>query len=601
MKSLINLCSALLADAGSFCSVDTVRDLDTIKSRTQHEGLSFLTITLPDFAESFERALELGRVDSTLFVGWRRRGCLPAFLRGFTSLVFGANGGLLDEPSETAVYCIRQVCRVFKKVKFACSDFREASAFQRYKQTEAVLPETIPETDRLAHFRACCSVLWGEVFGPEFSTFGLVPKHGPGATAEKISGNAKYSHLVWYERLEEAFPVTEHYFTSVNHMLDDNHGLVKLSMVPVQDELPVRVISVPKTLKTPRIIAIEPVCMQYAQQALSRFIVERLQTCNLTRSVIRFDDQTVNQRMALRASSDKSFSTIDLSDASDRIPNRMIEYMLESCPQLLAAVQACRSRSAKLPNGDLVSLKKFASMGSALCFPIESMYFYSIIIHALLWGKESPPSRRDICKIAKRVYVFGDDIIIPKGETDTVIEALTHYYCKVNVSKSFWKGNFRESCGTDAFRGIDVTPIYVREPRPSTRRASARLVSWIATSNLFHKAGCWRTADFMRQSVEKVLGPLPAILDSSPGLGWVSFLGIPDSTRLCKALHRPIVRTYTVRPRYEKDNLNGYPALLKYFLRTEKSTLSAQTSKKHLTLSVRCGTVSRQRRWVPAS
>jgi hypothetical protein len=606
MKSLICLCTALLADAGRLCSVETTRDLIEIKSRVQHEGVSFLTITLPDFATDFERGLELGRVDSTFFSGWKKRGCLPAFLQGFTSLVFGADGRILNEPDTTAVYCTRQICRVFKKIRLSCSKRRERGAFDRFEQIEAAFCEDYQSKDDCSdHFDRVASALWSGVFEDKFNEFALVPKHGPGATCERVSGNAKYAHMVWYERLESSFPATEHFFTNVNHMLDERHGLEKLTMIAPDSEKPVRVISVPKTLKAPRIIAIEPVCMQYAQQGVGRWITKCIQRSVLTKEAIRFDDQTVNQRMAISSSLNGRFSTIDLSDASDRVPLSMVERMLACNPELLGAVLACRSRRAELPNGTVLDLKKFASMGSALCFPIESMYFYTIIVHALLWKHKQPPTRRNLIKIANRVYIFGDDIIVPTGETDTVLEALAKYGCKVNTTKSFWRGKFRESCGADAFNGIDVTPIYLREMRPSGRRSTAGVVSWVATSNLFHEAGCWQTADFMKNEIEELLGKLPVIRETSPGLGWVSFMGIPENLRQCKYLHRPLVRTYKVQTTRVSDVLNGYPALLKYFLNAhhlEGDVLRPRSiSKKHLASSVRCGTVSRKRHWVPAS
>lgn len=605
MKSLIGLCSALLTDVGSICSVETARDLETIRSRAQHEGVSFLTICLPDFATDFERSLELGRVDSTLFVGWRKRGCLPAFLQGFTSLVFGKDGRILDAPSVSAVFGVRQVCRVFKKIRLACTNTREKRTFEKYVQTETSFNEYLPVGgERREHFNRVCDLLWQEVFGSEFNTFGLVPKHGPGATAEGISGNAKYLHRGWTERLERSFPITEHYFTSVNHMLDDQCGLHTVAMLPESEELPVRVISVPKTLKGPRIIAIEPVCMQYTQQAVSRWITTKIAKSELVKDSIRFTDQVPNQRRALASSSTGQYATIDLSDASDRVPLSEVRQMLRTQPDLLEAIEACRSRSAKLPNGDIIHLKKFASMGSALCFPIESMYFFSIIVHAILWRQGQAPTRSRLLRAAKRVYIFGDDIIVPKGETDTVIDALTMYNCKVNSTKSFWRGKFRESCGCDAFNGVDVTPIYVREASPSTRRDTAGTVSWVATSNLFHEAGCWHAADYMKNVIERILGKLPVVLGTSPGLGWVSFLGLPDGLRSCRNLHRPMVRTFKVLTKRQKDNLGGYPALLKYFLRSQmvneiRTPLSG--SKEHLRFSARCGTVSRKRHWVPAS
>jgi len=601
MKSLVNLLSALLADAGSICSVETARDLITIKSRTQHEGISFLTITLPEFASDFERGLELGRIDSTLFLGWRKRGCLPAFLQGFTSLVFGPDGRVRDEANASAVFCVRQICRIFKKVRIPCSSERESATFRKYHDLEASLSDTlcVPD-DRLHHFRGVCRIIWDTVFGrEEFNSSRLVPRHGPGATAERISGNAKYAHHVWYERLSDVFHFDEYIFSSLSQFDDPLYGYNSVKFIEEHQELPVRVISVPKTLKGPRIIAIEPVCMQYVQQAVGRYVMDSIEGSTLTRKSIRFTDQSVNQQLAMQSSLQKDLATLDLSDASDRVLLDSVRHMLHSQPNLLAAVEACRSRTAQTPDGKVISLKKFASMGSALCFPIESMYFYSVIVHTLLWERKLTPHIADIRKMSAMVHVYGDDIIVPVHETDSVIEGLTLFGNKVNTTKSFWNGSFRESCGCDAFNGIDVTPVYVREMRPKTRRDSAGLISWVSTSNQLHAAGCWRSAQLMKHEVERVLGSLPVVGSESPGLGWTSFLGVPTRV-MCRHMHIPLVKTHKVITRRERDALEGYPALLKYFLRTEKAVRPIPISKEHLQFSVRNGSVSRKRHWVRA-
>jgi hypothetical protein len=105
MKShakLISLCSCFFKDAAAQCAtaeVDTNRDLMRIKKRVKSEGLSFLTITLPNFGQGFESSLENRKVTHTEFQGWKFSKCLPVFLRGFTSLVFDvATGDLLESP-----------------------------------------------------------------------------------------------------------------------------------------------------------------------------------------------------------------------------------------------------------------------------------------------------------------------------------------------------------------------------------------------------------------------------------------------------------------------------------------------------------------------
>jgi hypothetical protein len=50
-----------------------------------------------------------------------------------------------------------------------------------------------------------------------------------------------------------------------------------------------------------------------------------------------------------------------------------------------------------------------------------------------------------------------------------VTDALSSVGLVVNHDKSFVHGHFRESCGMDAFRGVQVTPIRFRKPLPTVR------------------------------------------------------------------------------------------------------------------------------------
>lgn len=104
MKSLMTLMQCILADAGMWCCTSAARDLNTITRRVEHEGISFLTITLPQFCSDFERSLDEQRIAPTAFTSFRRRGSLPQFLGGFLELVFDrASGRLLDADRKSVV------------------------------------------------------------------------------------------------------------------------------------------------------------------------------------------------------------------------------------------------------------------------------------------------------------------------------------------------------------------------------------------------------------------------------------------------------------------------------------------------------------------
>jgi len=63
MKSLIDLWCISAEELAEWCHTCTTFDIKTVKRRVEHEGFSFLTITLPDFGKEFEKALDRGYVD----------------------------------------------------------------------------------------------------------------------------------------------------------------------------------------------------------------------------------------------------------------------------------------------------------------------------------------------------------------------------------------------------------------------------------------------------------------------------------------------------------------------------------------------------------
>lgn len=606
---LSKLVPALLRDAGNMCDVGAAsidHDLKTMRLRLKHEGESFLTITLPAFCSNFERSIAEGKVTPQFSYGYRKTGCLPSFLRGFTELVFDSGTGLIrEEPNEDAVKAIRQLCLFAKKVSLPCSPKREKKAIEGFVSIEQDLELLRPEGGLLEVFKQVSCILWRQAAYSfrDSGAFRLhtTPKHGPGATCERISGNQKYVHKSWHARLERIFPLDLHAYPNVGCMLRPEAGLASLALVSQEDELPVRVTLVPKTLKGPRIIAIEPVCMQYTQQVLSRWLMHQLETDGIVGGHVNFTDQTINQRMAMKASADGSLATLDLSSASDRVPLDMIQTMLHDAPELYQALEACRSRRAKLPDGRIIPLKKFASMGSATCFPVESMYFLTVVLTALADKHGGPISEKLLKKLVSRVYVYGDDIIVPVDTTEAVIAALTSFGCKVNSSKSFWTGQFRESCGMDAFNGYRVTPIYVRCLPPRSRRDARAIISWTEASNLLYRNGFWLTADYMKNVVESVIGKLPIVAEDSGAVGLTSFQKNLTVHGWNKDHMCAYVRAYVAEPVYTEDVLEGYGALLKCLLLLEESSsgdplVPRSIQKDHLVRSSRHGASRIKRR-----
>jgi hypothetical protein len=353
------------------------------------------------------------------------------------------------------------------------------------------------------------------------------------------------------------------------------------------------VISVPKTLKSPRIIAIEPVCVQYTQQAVMEILVERLESYDLTKGHVNFTDQTVNQALARTSSMDKSLATIDLKDASDRVSARLVWEMLASQPVFREVVFACRSLKADVPGHGVIPLSRFASMGSALCFPIEAMVFYTIVVSAIHRAERYPLTLNGLNKARKGVRVYGDDIIIPVEYVQSVISELEWFNLRVNTNKSFWNGNFRESCGLDAYDGIPVTPVYVRQKFPQSRHDVEELISTVSLANQLYKAGYWKSAAYVRSLVEQ-LATVPHVAENSSILGWHSVTNSYEVTRWDKQLHRWTVKGLVVSAPARKDPLDGVPALMKFFL---KRGTEPYHDEKHLERYGRPLSVYTKARW----
>lgn len=356
------------------------RDLFEVESRVEHEGFSFFTITLANFGKAFEGCLEDNLVAHWAFPGFQRYYSketgwleLPRFLGGFLELVFDRSSGCLREDANLdAIRSVRQLTLMFGKILLDCSDARKADAAREYLVCEKELEEQL-QLPGLAfdydEFQFVAELLFRDLFElvdrKVWERELLNPKHGPGATADKLSGNAKFRQSTWPRRLQEFFPWEE--FLATNSSFWDELES-DIQFLEPEAEMPVKVILVPKTLKTPRVIAVEPTCMQYMQQALMAEFVGGIKENSLLNDFIGFDDQTPNQRMAAEGSLTGKLATLDLSEASDRVSNRIVETLFSSVPYLNGAVQACRSTHADVL-GDVIKLTKFASMGSALTFP----------------------------------------------------------------------------------------------------------------------------------------------------------------------------------------------------------------------------------------
>lgn len=490
--------------------------LDTmyLDKRCSSEGLEFLTTTLPKLGKWFDNFLDQGvfspRPDG--FKPFDGKG-LPRFLGSFW-IHFQ-----VEDPAPQLVRAIRTFLFCFYKLELPFSNEQRSTTLERFVKIDANLEdfsicyENAHEMDKtLIHEmrRVCHETIAG--FSPKSedlqSHIPLTwkPKHGPGAvaTGERDEQKWEFTHL--YESVHRSFP----YYEYVYGMRSNGRALQLAStamqyknMVRIPEPM-AKVVLVPKDSRGPRIISCEPLEVQFLQQMIAGPLVKHLETRSSAAGHINFTDQRVNGRLALASSLCKSHATLDLSEASDRVSFSLVKHMFlgasDSSDNFWKRVFDLRSTSTILPDGRIVHLNKFAPMGSALCFPVESIIFYSVAVAAVSIACGSRSLAR------RAVYVYGDDIVVETAYYWHVVSALELVGLKVNTLKSFHGGNFRESCGVDAFNGAIVTPQRIRKLPGTHLRHGSSLAAWCAYASGFHQIGMHNSAAYCHKAVESVPG-----------------------------------------------------------------------------------------------
>lgn len=291
---------------------------------------------------------------------------------------------------------------------------------------------------------------------------GIVPNHGSGSVAEgKLTLYEKYRALGVDVYLRIVLgPCWPEYYP-----MPPRESVARVS----------RTVFVPKTFTKLRTISMEPATLQYFQQGIMKQLYAYIDAHPYLGRRIKLRDQTQNQEFARIGSRDNSYCTLDLKAASDSVSWLLCKRVFAGTA-LLKWLYVTRSKETKLPTGQTIALKKFAPMGSALCFPVQCLIFAAVIEHvSQKWCRQSGTAKPDYS-------VFGDDLIVDKAIVTEVIDVLEALGFTVNEGKSFTEGPFRESCGKDYYEGIDVSSVYYRLQAVRTRRLSPEVFSSLCSA-----------------------------------------------------------------------------------------------------------------------
>lgn len=433
------------------------RDIETFNQRAVNEGLTFLTTTLPLLGKSIDQfhsttewnppigfeldteyggqAVALPGSTQTVIIA----GAVPLFLgKAFRAALAG---------DSLAVDCIRQLAFVFYKLDVPLDSLLVEQMSDQFESTDADLPLAfdLADEDLRDHLLNMKCLIQRVLVN--LDPLDIRPCHGSGATACRTKNQDKWHTLRYFRKLDDTFSYPEYFFYSPSHLIDEIDKLEN-SEVGVPRA---RVVFVPKDSRGPRVISCEPAELLYIQQGLMRLLYRHLENHPLTTGQVNFTDQTINQDLARRGSLGEDWCTIDLNEASDRVSLALIRAVFP--PRWVEALEACRSEETELPNGKIVKLRKFAPMGSSCCFPIEALVFWA----SALASARQIGLKRSVC------YVYGDDIIVKRELSLEMMKGLELINLKVNKVKSFTQGPFRESCGGEFHKGMDVTPVRVKK------------------------------------------------------------------------------------------------------------------------------------------
>lgn len=582
----VQVLRSLLDDIQRFlpCVEGLQRDLVTLEARFEHEGLGFLSDALCTLGKALDQGLSTGTF--TCPPGFARKMKIPKLLSGVFCKVFDPTTGKLLEECTLEVSLLRQFLFFWRK--YPTTPEREAILA---KKAVGTFTSCDNEVQELAPFRREHLTRVASLVLPTLDLWEFLPgKHGPGAVVEGCNSNQKW--VEWLPYLVDLDTRLESigYDLPYGLIADDN-------LVPSVDNTKLsevaKLVTVPKTYSSLRTITVEPLINQFVQQALNSHLRKEIRRCRVLKNSLTLTDQGPNQQLALLGSLNGDWVTIDLSSASDRLSTHLVESCFANRPRYLSAIMGCRTREVEAGETRL-SLKKYAGQGNATTFPVQSVC-YALICLASMTKVGERLTLRKLAALARRVRVYGDDIIVKREHYQGVATWLEECGMKINHNKTFSLGRFRESCGIDAFRGTTVTPVYMRFEPDNISTDASSLASAVSCSNQLWMGGMYSTADCIKGFVDRVV-TLPLVPQNSSGLGYHTRKDVATYHRWSRSLHRWETLTYVQVPLRRPDVLSGVPALMKYF----HSPSSGEFDTKHLESSVRRFTSKLRKRWVPA-
>lgn len=550
---------ALLKDAHQiippYRKADLAKDLNSLRTRARHNGPAFFLTTMPGLIDGFFKAIEGA---PAIYPNFRSRGGYPVFMGRLFHIAHGKTRH--DKYVTDSINIIYSVSVAFKKLRGTYRKEKLAEQYRDFVKVDGELPDLDITNRILQTAEKYCATFIKDIDVDEDTE--CVPRPGPGATNQPIEKNLRYEPKVLFQTVDKVLPYDAWFYPHMWDVVEQSRDYLNLSKL---EEPSSRFKFVPKTAGKARGICIEHNEVQFLQQAVARLL--RAHIDKKLKNNLALNDQSVNGCAAVSSSLTRAFATIDMSEASDRISRDLVQYLFQSNARLCEVLLGLSTRVIEPPKEadtkDLLRAKKFAPMGSALCFPVMSLVHY-FLVKAIILHTGRATSLQD----SNSILVYGDDILLPTQYTEDVYALLPQFGMKLNTTKSFYKSFFRESCGKHAYLGRDITPVYVKHTPNHT--SFEALASCLAVERDLFEKGFRKAAQLFRVCLTQVYPWLSEVKASTCCVGFIrqrpSTGQLSQKVRWNADLHRWEIRTQVLERLCENTVISkASSALLRWY------------------------------------
>jgi len=398
----------------------------------------------------------------------------------------------------------RQICDLFKKFSFS-QDLRTPGqlrddSVKKFTDNQARLQNFLIPDDKLVRAivfgaRGYADQILGDFSHLEIcekATFGK--KSSVGIPMRYACESARYEapitgsrdQITWFDKYYGVWNRPAHGYAQARAVL--------LKKPPYREISSLEAVLVDKTWKSLRMIMPNTTIGTLYSGGLGKVIEDRLRSHNYDIRHL----QPVHGELARFGSITGSLVTADQSMASDNITVQLIDAIL---PRPWASALKLGRISEMSLYGQKLDSPTFATMGIGFTFPLQTLVFLCILL-----------SIRDECGLDEHtvVSVFGDDLIYDERMHEIVSTCFPALGLVLNMDKTYATGNFRESCGFDYYRGIDVRPFHLgRATGLSVGKRRAEAYLYVVVNSLMRRWNAYEvpsTLKFLLDSIREIRG-----------------------------------------------------------------------------------------------